>query len=81
MRVVTRVAEPVSRDKLNLWVIYNHPADHPAHYVARRFVLDRPTPDIHVAASLDILRQLLPPGLYRLERHRQDDPTIVEVWI
>lgn len=32
-------------------------------------------------ASLEEVRQHLPPGLSRLERHPGDDPNIVETWL
>lgn len=34
-----------------------------------------------VADSLAELRRKLPPGLFRLDRDRSDDPVIVETWV
>lgn len=34
-----------------------------------------------LAPTLDEARALLPPGLFRTDRHPEDDPKIVEVWI
>lgn len=67
---------------LSMWTIYDHPKDHPFHYVARRFVLDRPTADVIVDASLAALRRLFAErGLVCLDRAPDDDPVIVETWV
>lgn len=77
------------------WTIYQRPADFPnAAFVARRFSLDRgspeprPTPDVIVANDLDFLRrcvtkELLDSGLtpIRFVRSEADDPVIVETWM
>lgn len=70
-----------------IWTIYEHPADYPDLFVARRFdiVPGEPeacaTQDILTAASLDELRSLLPRGLTRIARFHDDEPQIVEVWL
>lgn len=66
---------------LSIWTVYRNPTDYPGLYVARRFELDRPTDDIRTAPSLEALRDLLPPGLYRLPRRDEDEPQIVEIWL
>ena len=68
-------------ETLSIWTIYKHPSDYPKHYVARRWLLDKPTKDILLADNLDVLRSLLPNGLYKFNRQVNDDPCIVEVWI
>jgi hypothetical protein len=69
---------------LSLWTVYDHPSDHPAYWVARRWEIRReavPTGDLLKADTLDELRGLLPPGLDRLPREPGDDPAIVETWL
>jgi hypothetical protein len=34
-----------------------------------------------IAGSLDAARLIIPPGLTCLDRHPDDDPTIVETWL
>lgn len=73
-------------DGLRTWTIYDHPRDHPDHFVVRGWTATAhhdPIPDPHVrlARSLDEARDLLPHGLYRLERQTNDDPCIVETWL
>jgi hypothetical protein len=68
---------------ITLYVVYCHPRDYPEEFVVRRWTLDQPErgdPFLR-GASLDDVRALLPPGLYNLGRHEDDDPVIVEVWV
>lgn len=65
----------------SLWTVYDSPEDYPGLYVARRFELDKPTSDVLVSNSLDVLRALLPPFLHRIPRSAGDVPCIVETWI
>jgi len=68
-----------------MWVIYDHPRDHPRDFVARRWVsLPSPrfTHDVRVAPTLDELRDLIQVEyMHRLERSPLDEPQIVEVWL
>jgi hypothetical protein len=70
---------------LPLWVIYDHPTDHPQFYVARKWLVGRgkyeATGDIRVGITLDEVRRKIGPGKARLDRHVTDDPKIIEVWI
>ncbi len=66
---------------VEIWVIYDHPIDFPDEFVARKFILDKPTKDMIVMPSLDELRKMLPLGLTRLDRCLEDDPRIIEVWL
>jgi len=69
-------------ETLSLWTIYDHPTDYPNNFVARRFDLDRPTPEHIVANSLDELRQMMMnAGLSCLTRNPEDEPHIVETWL
>jgi len=67
--------------ELPIWVIYDKPTDYPDVLVARKWLLDQPTNEVITAATLDDLREKLPPGLAQLSRHPSDDPKIVESWI
>jgi hypothetical protein len=72
------------RDRLPMWVVYDHPRDYPYHYVARMHLTlpgPKPTDHIILAKDLDALRDDLPPGLTRLARQPDDDPKIIEVWL
>ena len=72
-----------------MWVIFEHPADHPDQFVARRFVevegAAKPqlTSDILVSPDLDALRATLclKKHLGCLSRAPDDDPQIVETWL
>lgn len=64
-----------------LWVVYDSPSDFPGRFVARKWVHDKPTAETMEAGTLDDLRALLPTGMVSLQRSRQDDPKIVEIWI
>ena len=66
---------------LEIWVIYDHPIDFPNEFVARKFILDKPTKDMIVMPSLDEVRKMLPPDLTRLDRCLEDDPRMIEVWL
>ncbi len=71
---------------LEIWVIYDHPLDHPDYYVVRHW---RVGPDAQVsvknsyqlAPTLGRARALVPEGLFNLGRFEYDDPVIVETWI
>lgn len=66
---------------LELWTVYDSPIDLPGRFVARKWLLDRPTDELLQDRTLDGLRQKLPQGLVRLERSPQDEPKIVETWV
>lgn len=74
-------------DEFILWTIYDHPADYPEYFVARKWLIWNTTGEVEMTdevllnADLEALRKLLPYGLYRLSRTPKDDPCIVEVWI
>lgn len=72
-------------DVLKMWTIYKHPLDYPEGYVARQWLIrDGGYPYAGVARyrpDLEAARAAVPPGLYRLDRDPNDDPTVVETWI
>jgi hypothetical protein len=74
------------REALTMWTIYDHPADFPGRFVARRWaVFGHKTmafDDTMTAMRLDDLRkQFVRMGLVCLARDANDDPVIVETWI
>ena len=68
-------------ETLELWTVYDSPIDLPGRFVARKWLLDRPTVELLQDKTLDGLRKKLPHGLIRMERLPQDDPKIVETWV
>jgi hypothetical protein len=66
--------------ELPIWTVYQHPRDMPDAYVARLFLTGKPTEQVVQAPTLDEVRALIPPGLYRMPRQPGDDPVIVETW-
>jgi hypothetical protein len=77
----------VSDGPLWIWVVYDHPRDHPDHYVARaqRILTDGSLEVSGTAFSSpnleDIRAYMEAKGLVRMERHDEDDPVILETWI
>jgi hypothetical protein len=72
-------------DALALWTVYDHPSDFPDRFIARLSLISRTgvvaTQKTVSAATLEELRDRLPPGLCRLDRDPSDDPVIVETWL
>ncbi len=71
---------------LEMFVVYRYPRDYPEHYVLRRWWVSAATrsPDedwFRLAYTLDQIREHVPAGCVRLERHPNDEPQIVEVWV
>lgn len=70
--------------ELSQWVIYDHPADFPDSYVARRWTIGPRgigrTDDIRIGTLEQLREPLQEAGLFMLTRSPEDDPTIVEVW-
>lgn len=72
----------VEQGMLALWTIYDHPTDHPDRFVARMFVLDKPTEHLLSSTSLDLLRDVFDrAGLVCMTRAEDDDRKIVETWL
>ncbi len=73
-------------DVLYLWTVYDHPADMPDLFVARRWWISYGTagstnetitsPHLH-----HVRAALAGEGLTRIDRAAADDPVIVEVWL
>ena len=73
------------RERLPMFVVYDHPADHPEHYVARLWLsLPENTPTYLLARTKDlaVLRQFLEAcGLVHLDRQPGDVPVVLETWL
>lgn len=78
-----RLFNMLKEKKLEIWVIYDCPADYPGKFVARKWVLDVPTKTVIIGDTLDEVRNKLPnkQNLVCLDRSFQDDPIIVETWL
>lgn len=73
---------------LTMWTIYDHPKDHPDHYIARKWLmvdgLCLPTEETFADPDLDMVRSHLmnvAAMSVPLVRADGDDPVIVETWI
>ena len=81
---MVRKYEPGPGGPLEMFVVYDHPRDYPAHFVVRRWVIGErkfsPTTDFAIADTLEAARAELPPGLHRVPRQRGEDPVIAETW-
>ena len=71
----------IIKERLTIWVIYKHPLDYPDKFVARKFILDKPTFEIVIGNTVDEVRIGIPKGLTRFLPDKKDDRTIVEIWI
>ncbi len=71
---------------MRLYVIYYNPSDFPGLYVVRRQFITA-TGDIFPdgmafsGPTLESVREKIPEGLYNLGRNKNDDQTIIEIWI
>ncbi len=63
------------------WVIYDHPKDHPSHFVLRRWVNGTPDREAILCDTIQQAWDEMPRGLVKLQRDRCDDPVILETWI
>lgn len=75
-----------SADPRVCWVVYDHPADFPDVFVARRWAIVShevvPTSETRMSRDIEELRLMLSRlGLYPVGRFPTDDPKILETWI
>ena len=67
-----------------VWVIYDHPLDHPNGYVVRPwscFEGEIRGGHATTVSTLEEARKLIPEGLVRLPRLYGEDPCIAETWL
>lgn len=71
--------------KMNQYVIYEKPKDHPTKFVVRQWIIGPGTakagPMISTSDTLEEAQATLPEGLTNIPRFANDDPVIVEVWM
>lgn len=69
--------------KLDQYVVYDHPADHPDKWVVRRWEIhagsEHPR-ESWTADTLEDARSIVPAHLVNIGRFPGDDPAIYEVW-
>jgi hypothetical protein len=87
VRTRRRVDLAMKPEPFVIWTLYDHPADYPDAYVARRFEVGPdcrvvPTGTVVVSTSLVAVRESMAVrGLTLIARARGDDPCIIEAWI
>lgn len=71
---------------VTIWTIYDHPADYPDHFVARKTISN--ASGVHPCCVLiistevaDLRAEMAVLGLSKLDRHPDDDPKIMETWL
>lgn len=67
------------------FVVYEKPLDYPGKFVLRKWEVQAnkliPVPEVVTEDSIEKLRKHIPRGMIRMERHPQDEPQIVEIWL
>lgn len=67
---------------VTIYTVYRQPKDYPDKFVIVKFFNDvRDDKIFSIADTLEDVRKTLPRGLYRLNRHMDDDRVIVETWL
>lgn len=69
-----------------LVAVYEHPKDFPESYVARVYFVNKgrswPSQEIFIVKdTLEEVRAVIPPGMFRMKRSSEDDPCIVETYL
>ncbi len=72
-------------DCLTIFIIYKYPNDYPQGWVVKRWIIDSEgaQPDI-LSLQADTLaraRQMIPEGLVRFSRNKDDDESVFESWL
>jgi hypothetical protein len=76
-----------TRARLDVWTLYDSPADMPGFFVLRRFETHADgtyteTDEVLASTEVEDLRDVMRDrGLSRINRNEHDDPHIVESWI
>ena len=70
---------------MELWTIYDRPADHPRHCTVRKVLVaddGLSSEDTQLFQSvLEARSALARRGLIRVPRSQEDDPALVETWL
>lgn len=73
------------RERIPMWVIYDHPADWPEGYIGRlHYSLPEPTPTLLYATADDpeeLREAFRGAGYTKVDRSPGDDPPIMESWV
>lgn len=81
---------PPLPDGLEMWTVYDHPADHPNEFVARMWIVPAAghnhepvaTGQTMSSSDLEWIRKFMRHrGLACIARSPDDDPVIVETWL
>lgn len=75
------INEIIKGGKLPLITIYDNASDYPNKFVARLFIMDKPTRIVAIADTLEAIRSTIPEGLYRMDKDKYDLPSIVETYL
>jgi hypothetical protein len=74
----------MNEDEITVYVIYDHPKDHPEYFVVRRWVIQYGAlyADLRhrCCETLEDARLLIPNTCHQLQSSFNDDPVILEVW-
>lgn len=73
-------------DDLVMYTIYDHPKDHPEHFVVRAWIVRRDgnhyaSSEARLADTLEEARRVVPADKVMTPRRPDDDPVIIETWI
>lgn len=68
-------------ESIELYAVYKHPKDYPTKFVARKYILDKPTSITIIGDTIEEVRRGMPKGLTRFLPDEKDDPVIVEIWL
>ncbi len=81
----------MQRNTLDIWTVFDHPKDFPDCFIARKAIVtasnegDGFTDEFVTADTLDEVRAKVQDAskhvLWRMTRHPDDDPVIVECWL
>lgn len=73
------------KNGLIIFTIYKQPKDYPNGWSVRRFTVDAEgaQPDLipAYAETLEQARTMIPVGLVRMPRNKDDDPSVYESWV
>ncbi|AQT06571.1 hypothetical protein A0U91_16315 (plasmid) [Acetobacter persici] len=79
------IAHHANRERLPMWVVYRPTTSDFNGVWCARMHLSLPSPELTnfliQGATLESVREQLPPGLTSIGRQLNDDPVIEEVWL
>ena len=66
---------------IEIWTVYDRPADYPNEYVARKFLNEKPTDEVITSTSLDEVREALEDMGFVCLGVGDENPVIIETWM